>query len=413
MRSPVSSQEKVEALVARGVVVPCPASVEVGEDVDPERIAPGVVVHTGCRIAGAGTSIGPGSELGAEAPVTVEDCQLGQKVALKGGYFSGATFLDGANMGSGAHVRPGTLLEEEAGGAHAVGLKQTLFLPFVTAGSLINFCDALMAGGTSRKNHSEIGSSYIHFNFSPHQDKATPSLIGDVPKGVMLDRAPIFLGGQGGLVGPVRIAYGTVIAAGLICRHDILDENGLYAPPPPPDVPRAFRIGAYRAIRRIVLNNLIYIGNLQALKLWYLNVRRPQMTGDPYSLACYEGALAQLEAVLDERLKRLKDLAERMVRSLELARTDGSLALPPALVAQQEALIARWPEMEAQLRAGPAADTAARERDVFLSAWEQARTGTSYLEAVVSLPQEAKTSGTAWLQAVVDSVSALCITEGR
>ena len=66
-----------------------------------------------------------------------------------------------------------------------------------------------MAGGTSRKNHSEIGSSYIHFNFTPHQDKATPSLVGDVPRGVMLDRAPIFLGGQGGLVGPVRIAYGT------------------------------------------------------------------------------------------------------------------------------------------------------------------------------------------------------------
>ena len=37
-------------------------------------------------------------------------------------------------MGSAAHIRPGTLLEEEAGGAHAVGLKQTIFLPFVTAG---------------------------------------------------------------------------------------------------------------------------------------------------------------------------------------------------------------------------------------------------------------------------------------
>ena len=84
-------------------------------------------------------------------------------------------------MGSGAHVRAGTLLEEEFDGAHAVGLKQTLFLPFVTAGSLINFCDALMAGGTSRKNHSEIGSSYIHFNYTPHRDKATPSLVGDVP----------------------------------------------------------------------------------------------------------------------------------------------------------------------------------------------------------------------------------------
>jgi len=409
----VNAQEKVEALLRHGVVMPCPASVEVGAEVDPERIAPGVVIHTGCKILGARTSIGPGSELGAEAPVTLEDCQAGRNVALKGGYFSGATFLDGANMGSGAHVRAGTLLEEEAGGAHEIGLKQTLFLPFVTAGSLINFCDALLAGGTSRKNHSEIGSSYIHFNFTPHQDKATPSLIGDVPKGVMLDRAPIFLGGQGGLVGPVRIAYGTVIPAGLICRDDILDENGLYAPPPAPSAPRAFRVGAYRAIGRIVTNNLIYIGNIQALKLWYRLVRQRMMTADPFSQACYDGALEQIDAVLDERIKRLKDLSERMVRSLELARVDRSLALPPALAAQQQALVDRWPEMEPRLRAEPAPETGSRDRDAFLSTWEQLGAGASYLEAVASLPPEAKKAGTAWLQAVVDSVSALWKTEGR
>jgi UDP-N-acetylglucosamine/UDP-N-acetylgalactosamine diphosphorylase len=393
--------------------MPCPASVEVGADVEPERIAPGVVIHTGCKILGARTSIGPGSEIGAEAPVTLEDCQAGRNVALKGGYFSTATFLDGANMGSGAHVRAGTLLEEEAGGAHAVGLKQTLFLPFVTAGSLINFCDALMAGGTSRQNHSEIGSSYIHFNFTPHQDKAAPSLIGDVPKGVMLDRAPIFLGGQGGLVGPVRIAYGSVIPAGLICRQDITEENELYAPPPAAGTPRAFRAGAYRAIGRIVANNLIYIGNIQALKLWYRLVRQRMMTADPFSQACYDGALEQIDAVLDERIERLKDLSERMVRSLEFARVDISLALPPSLAAQQQALIDHWPEMEPRLRAGPAPETGSRERDAFLSTWERIDTATPYIKAVGSLSPEAKKAGTAWLQAVVDSVSALWKTEGR
>ncbi len=116
-------------------------------------------------------------------------------------------------MASGAQVREGCILEEEANASHTVGLKQTILFPFVTLGSLINFCDCFMAGGTSRKNHSEVGSSYIHFNYTPNQDKATASLIGDVPKGVMINQAPIFLGGQGGLVGPSRIGYGTVIAA--------------------------------------------------------------------------------------------------------------------------------------------------------------------------------------------------------
>jgi hypothetical protein len=401
------SENKIEALLRRGVVIPCRASVEVGADVEPERIAPGVVVNTGCRIAGAATSIGPGSELGAEAPVTVEDCQLGANVALKGGYFSGATFLDGASMGSGAHVRPGTMLEEEVCGAHAVGLKQTLLMPFVTTGSLVNFCDALMAGGTSRTNHSEIGSSYIHFNFTPHQDKATPSLIGDVPRGVMLDQAPIFLGGQGGLVGPVRIAYGSVIPAGLICRQDIIEENALYAPPVGRRGAAAFRVGAYRAIDRIVRNNLIYVGNLRALQLWYRLVRKRTMTADPFSRACYDGALGRIDAVLDERVTRLADLSERMVRSLELARTVAALALPPALAAQQQTLIDRWPEIEPQLRADPAPETGSRERDAFLSTWERIDTATPHVTAVGLLPLEAKRAGTAWLQAVVDSISRL------
>ena len=58
-------------------------------------------------------------------------------------------------------------------------------LAFVTIGSLVNFCDLLMAGGSSRQDHSEVGSGYIHFNFTPwgaRGDKATPSLIGDVPR---------------------------------------------------------------------------------------------------------------------------------------------------------------------------------------------------------------------------------------
>jgi bifunctional UDP-N-acetylglucosamine pyrophosphorylase/glucosamine-1-phosphate N-acetyltransferase len=406
------AQSKVEALLARGVVIPAPASVEIGEEVRPERIAPGVVIHAGCRIAGASTSIGPGSDLGAEGPAAVEDCQLGRNVSLKGGSFSGATFLDGAAMGPSAHVRPGTLLEEESCAAHSVGLKQTLFLPFVTAGSLINFCDALMAGGTSRRNHSEIGSSYIHFNFTPHQDKATPSLVGDVPGGVMLDRAPIFLGGQGGLVGPVRIAFGTVIPAGAICRKDVTEEGQLFVPPPAGSGgSRPFTPGAYGSIGRIVRNNLAYVGNLQALKAWYVHARKRTMAADEFALACHAGAVERIEAVLDERISRLGDLAQRMAGSLELARA-GRSTLNPTAEAQQKALLAGWPEMEAVLRSGPALETGARDRDVFLAAWEKAG-GKSHIEAVAALAPEAKRAGTAWLQAIVDSAAALWTAAGN
>ena len=81
--------------------------------------------------------------------------------------------MEKACLGYNSHVRAGTILEEAASVAHTVGLKQTILFPFVTLGSLINFCDCLMAGGTGPKDHSEVGSSYIHFNFTPNQDKAT------------------------------------------------------------------------------------------------------------------------------------------------------------------------------------------------------------------------------------------------
>ena len=219
---------KIEKLIEKGVKINRPTSVEIGDEVDVDRIsADGVVIYAGCKIFGAETLILPGAKLGYEAPVTVDNCQVGPDVELKGGYFNQAVFLEKARLGLGSHIREATILEEQAVVAHTVGLKHTILFPFVTLGSLINFCDCLMAGGTSRKNHSEVGSSYIHFNFTPSQDKATASLIGDVPGGVMLNRQPIFLGGQGGLVGPCRLNFGITVAAGTIVRKDEIRENRL------------------------------------------------------------------------------------------------------------------------------------------------------------------------------------------
>jgi len=190
---------KIEKLLKKGVNIPNPDSVEIGSKVDTDRISgEGVVIYSGCKIFGGSTLILKNTRLGYESPVTIENCQIGTNVDLKGGFLKEAVLLDRVSIGCGSHIREGTILEEEASIAHTVGLKHTILLPFVTLGSLINFCDCFMSGGTSKKDHSEVGSSYIHFNYTPNQDKATASLIGDVPNGVMLNQRPIFLGGQGG-----------------------------------------------------------------------------------------------------------------------------------------------------------------------------------------------------------------------
>lgn len=295
----------LQTLIQKGVTVPHPSSVYISDEVNPDRIHASVILHPGCRIQGDLTSMGPGTEIGKESPATVINCQLGANVSLKGGYFEGSVFLDGSNVGSAAHIRPGCLFEEEACAAHAVGLKQTILFPFVTLGSLINFCDLIMSGGTSRKNHSEVGSSFIHFNFTPHNDKATASLLGNISRGVLLNQSPIFLGGQGGVVGPVEIEFGVVQAAGSICRRDLLEPDYLYQSAVAEERWSPYQPGQIREPELKWKKNLKYLGSLSALKTWYQVFRKSVMFTDIYTTACLEGASSLLDTAIQERLKQL------------------------------------------------------------------------------------------------------------
>lgn len=398
----------IDALLRKGVQVPHPASVYIGAEVRMDAIEAGVILHAGSRIEGARTSIGAGSVIGREGPAVVIDCQLGRKVQLGSGFFESSVFLDGASMGGNAHVRPGCLIEEEASGAHAVGLKQTVLLPYVTLGSLINFCDCLMAGGTSRKNHSEVGSSYIHFNYTPRQDKATASLIGDVARGVLLDQPPIFLGGQGGLVGPVRIAFGSMVQAGQVVRRDILSPEQTARAGMAPGTSREFDPRVYGAIRRVVTNNLAYIGNIKALRAWYREVRAPFMRSDAALHACHEGALRVLELILAERIKRLDDVAQKIPRSISLLEKSLSDPATAEALGQQRAWLAAWPAMKEKLERDDDRDdpggissraaaeaSAAGGRDVSFLAWVQ------------SLDATTRARVTDWMTAIVQKATLL------
>jgi len=296
----------VAALLAKGVQMPLPGTVYVGPEVDPERVSgSGVTIHPGCRVSGSETVISAGVTLGSEGPVTVHDVRLGPGSSIAAGYAAKTVLLEGASLGSGAHVREGTLLEEQASTAHTVGLKQTILLPYVTLGSLINFCDCLMSGGTSRRDHSEVGSSYIHFNFTPDGDKTTPSLFGDVVHGVLLDQPAVFLGGQGGAVGPVTVGFGTVVAAGSVLRSDV-GPGKLVVVGPPPAMTVDRSPADYRSANRMVAKNLRYLGELAAMEAWYRHVRAPFFAAAELGTLVCEGALAMLELARAERISRLR-----------------------------------------------------------------------------------------------------------
>ena len=337
--------------------------------------------------------------MGQEAPVTLENCRLGRDVELKGGYFCSSVFLDGAGMGMGAHVREGCLLEEQACGAHTVGLKQTILFPFVTLGSLINFCDCFMAGGASRQNHSEVGSSYIHFNFTPDADKATPSLIGDVPRGVMLNQPPIFLGGQGGIVGPLRIGYGSVVAAGSILRKDYPQGRQLIVSPPQASSVRDFLPAAYPHFRRRVENNILYLANLKALEAWYTGVRKPFLETQEFGALLCLGALEILSSASAERLKRLKAMAQK-------AASCAGLEHQPEIAGERRALVDHLSAIEGLFSAPIRNDILRKAQEAFLEDFSKSRGNgrTNYLETIQSLPVDVSAKGVQWLASIVDDL---------
>ena len=390
----MTSEETVRRLISKGVSVPQPQSIDIGAGVSPDRISGhNVTIYPGCRIYGEDTVISAGVRLGYEAPVTLDNCQLGANVNLKGGYFCRSVFLDGANMGMGAHVREGCILEEQASGAHNVGLKQTILFPFVTLGSLINFCDCFMAGGTSRVHHSEVGSSYIHFNFTPDGDKATPSLIGDVPRGVMLNLPPIFLGGQGGLVGPLRIGFGTVVAAGSILRKDYPEDHLFIAEAPRANMVRTVRPATYPHLKRLVENNILYLANLKALEAWYATVRKSFFEAREFGTFLHKGAMDNLALARKERLIRFESMTQK------------------AAQAGRE-FCSRLPDIE-NLFQENSHSSLQKSQDAFLDDFGKyaGNARMPYIEAIQTLPADISVRGVRWLQAVVDyycqNVSAL------
>jgi bifunctional UDP-N-acetylglucosamine pyrophosphorylase / glucosamine-1-phosphate N-acetyltransferase len=399
--------QNIISLLKKGVRMTNPFSVEISDDVNLENIAGSLTIYGAARICGESTLIAEDVKLGYEAPVTLNNCRLGQAVELKGGYFADSVFLEKTEMGMNAQVRSGCLLEEGARGNHTVGLKQTILFPFVTLGSLINFCDCLMAGGTSRKNHSEVGSSYIHFNYTPWQDKATASLIGDVPRGVMLKERPIFLGGQGGIVGPRQIDYGTVIPAGTICRKDIIPPGLLpryvnYLPPGNDGIQRKFYL------------NVLYIANLLALKQWYLHVRQEFFRKQKFGIGLYEGAIAVLGDAVTERLKQMGLFLSATATSLPAASGRRKKSRPDNSGFTIRELLLKWPQTEAYLCSAAEEGLGRKKKEAFVKIIQrELARNNSYLEAITSLTAAQYMIGSDWLHQVVDGITGHCFQKTR
>jgi UDP-N-acetylglucosamine/UDP-N-acetylgalactosamine diphosphorylase len=158
-----------------------------------------------------------------------------------------------------------------------------------------------------------VGSGFIHFNYTPRGrtgDKATASLIGDVPHGVFLRQPRIFLGGLSGIVGPQKVGFGSLTLAGQVIRREV-PSNRMVG-----DTARSID-KEFQALNqfpsRILKLNFEYIGQLAALQAWYRHVRLARIppSSEYNDLRIVTQAAADLLSIsIDERVQRLRQFLE-------------------------------------------------------------------------------------------------------
>jgi bifunctional UDP-N-acetylglucosamine pyrophosphorylase / glucosamine-1-phosphate N-acetyltransferase len=191
-------QKKNEELMAAGVTLIDPATTYV----DPEaEIAADTVLHPGVVIEGR-TRIGSACEI--QAYVRISGSEIGDRVTINSYcLISGAQVAAGAALGPFAHLRPGTVVGEDAKIGNFVELKNTSLGPRSKANHLSYLGDATVGSDVN------VGAGTITCNYDGANKHRT----------VIEDGA--FIGSDSQLVAPVTVGKGAYVGAGSSIIADV------------------------------------------------------------------------------------------------------------------------------------------------------------------------------------------------
>jgi bifunctional UDP-N-acetylglucosamine pyrophosphorylase/glucosamine-1-phosphate N-acetyltransferase len=383
------NQHRIELLRRQGVEVWGHARVYISPDIQLENLCPGAVLKNAI-ISGAETMIGRGAQIGTSGTAVLRNSQIGNDVELGAGLYDSATLLSSSKARGFAECRSGTLLEETAEIGHNVGLKNTFLGLGVVAGSNINLCDVVVTGGSSRQNHTEIGSGTVHFNFDPRRDKFG-SLLGDAT-GLLLTSPPIFVGGNVGLVAPLHIGYGAVIPAGMTVRSNVPDGKLFNATSQEHETGmKTFEPTLYSDMSRKCITTARLIGALHALHKFYELVRVP--FSDNWEMHLYKAAAARLATHAEHRVQELRATIDRLRGSIDYVESTKSST---RFVPQHRLLVTKTDWVSGIL----SGQMTPRPPTLFLHEYEGKRAGHSHPETIRMLSEEALREGMHWLLSV-------------
>ena len=85
--------DKIARLIDKGVRIPNPLTLDIGEEVRLDRISgEKVVIYPGCRIYGEKTLISPGAKIGSRGPSPSTIARLGRRSSRKAAISAGPFF---------------------------------------------------------------------------------------------------------------------------------------------------------------------------------------------------------------------------------------------------------------------------------------------------------------------------------
>jgi UDP-N-acetylglucosamine/UDP-N-acetylgalactosamine diphosphorylase len=184
------------------------------------------------------------------------------------------------------------------------------------------------------------------------------------------------------------LAYGTVIAAGSVCRKDELKPDRLIVTGEGKPINAPFNPGFPKNRRRIVMNNLVYIANLMALMQWYKNVRS-RFISDEFPEIIFVGMKEILKKGIHERIRRLEEFLRKH---------------------PMDPIGKRWPEVEITMIDQGEFEGDPLAKDAFLKSLDKSAKsfGNSYISTIQGIRIEDATVGTTWLQGIVDHIVEKC-----
>jgi UDP-N-acetylglucosamine/UDP-N-acetylgalactosamine diphosphorylase len=213
----------------------------------------------------------------------------------------------------------------------------------------------------------------------------------------------------------VQIDYGTVIPAGIICRHNFKTEGIIWSSPSSLEKKKEFVAGACVGdIIRKVKRNIEYIANLSALRQWYHYVRYEFFIRETYGDALYSGACNVLDEAIAERIKQLRLFAQNMETSMEVFTKKMKKIYPDSVSRTQKQFLQSWPKMEAYLSGNNEEKIGLKKRETFVKIMQRlSNKGNSYLEAIQLLTVAQTREGTDWLKDITDNLIAGCINNSH